>query len=54
MVHVLNPESQGNTNRRMAVQAGQGIKRDTISKITNAKKAGRDIQVVEPLPSEQT
>jgi hypothetical protein len=33
------------------VQAGPGINQDTISKITNAKRAGRVAQVVEHLPS---
>jgi hypothetical protein len=37
---------QGSTYRRIAVQAGLGIKQDPISKITKAKRAGRVAQVI--------
>jgi hypothetical protein len=47
----VTPATQGNTNRRINVQAGQGIKYDLISKITNTKRAGEMAQVVEYLPS---
>jgi hypothetical protein len=45
------PSYTGNTNRRIVVQAGPGIKQDPISKITNTKKAGNMVQKVEYLPN---
>jgi hypothetical protein len=36
----LNPAIAGSINRRTVVQAGLGKKRDPISKITRAKRAG--------------
>jgi hypothetical protein len=41
----------GKTNRRIMVQTRPGMKRDTISKITNAERAGSMAQVVEHLPT---
>jgi hypothetical protein len=35
-----SPATLGSTSRRMAVQAGLGIKRDPISKITKTPKKG--------------
>jgi hypothetical protein len=40
---------QGNTNRRIVVQTSPGIKQDPISKLNNAKRAGRVSQGVEYL-----
>jgi hypothetical protein len=40
----------GSINRRIKVQAHLSIKRDTISKITKAKRTGSMTQVVELLP----
>jgi hypothetical protein len=42
---------QRSTNRRITVQACPGIKRDPISKITNAERAGGVSQMVEHPPS---
>jgi hypothetical protein len=39
---------QVSTNQRIAVQAGPGIKQESISKVTNAKRAGKMTEVVEP------
>jgi hypothetical protein len=42
------PVTWGSTNKRITVQADQGIKQDLISKITNGKRG----EVVEHLPGE--
>jgi hypothetical protein len=42
---------QGSTNKRIMVQAGLGVKRDPISKITKDKRAGGVAQVVKCLPN---
>jgi hypothetical protein len=36
----LFPATKGSTDKRTAVQAGQDIKQDPLSKITNAKMSG--------------
>jgi hypothetical protein len=36
--HLSVTATWGSTNRRMKIQVDQGIKRDPISKITNAKR----------------
>jgi hypothetical protein len=41
----------GSTNRRIQAQVSPSIKKDTISRITKAKKAGRVAQVVEHQPT---
>jgi hypothetical protein len=38
-------------NRRIMIQDGPGIKQDPILKITNAKRGGGTVKVVERLPS---
>jgi hypothetical protein len=45
------PAMMENTNRRITVQAGLGIKQDAVSKTNNTKRAGGVTQVVEYLPS---
>jgi hypothetical protein len=42
---------RGNINRRISVQVGPCTKWDLISKINNAKRAGRVTEVVKHLPS---
>jgi hypothetical protein len=44
------PTTWGNTNRRIVFQAGSGIKRDSTSKTTQARRAGAVAQVVDRLP----
>jgi hypothetical protein len=43
--------TNGYINRRIVLQADMGIKRDPISIITTAKRAGYVTQVVQHLPS---
>jgi hypothetical protein len=52
VVHACNSSYLGNREiGRIMVQTSLGKKRDPISKITRAKRAGGVAQVVEPLPS---
>jgi hypothetical protein len=50
-VQPVIPVTQGSTNRRIVVQASLGIQGDPILKITNTKKAGREVQLAGYLPS---
>jgi hypothetical protein len=45
------PAMQGSINRKIVVQAGLGKKRDPISKITRAERAGGETSAIEHLPS---
>jgi hypothetical protein len=47
------PAVVGDTNRKILVQAGLGIKQDIISKITKGKVVWRHAQVIECLPSKR-
>jgi hypothetical protein len=47
------PATAGIRNRRIVVQTGPGKKRDPISKITRAKRAGGVTQGIESLASKQ-
>jgi hypothetical protein len=49
--HACQPSYVGSTNREIVVQASLGINKDPISKITNTKRAGGMVQMVECLPS---
>jgi hypothetical protein len=53
VVHSYRPSYTGGIGRRISIQAGHGWGklRDSISKITKAKRAGGEAQVVEHLPS---
>jgi hypothetical protein len=50
-VHTSHLRYLGSINRGITVQASPGIKQDTISKITDTKKAGGVAQVVDYLLS---
>jgi hypothetical protein len=46
-----NLATAGSTNRKIELQAGLDVKRDPISKITKAKRAGDMVQALQHLPS---
>jgi hypothetical protein len=51
VAHNCHPSYTGYINRRVRVQASLGIKQNSISKTTNAERAGGRAQVVERLHS---